>query len=382
MKFRKTLTILLSTVLLAACTRVENEQAISTETTAPETPIITNTFMQSTSTIHHTAATSPTIIVPAEVTPTPSATQTSIPYDRVTRFNSDGSWYYEYEPYTSHTIHVFQTGNPLPLVYLHIYAYYPNYPDLFEYPAFQSTNSPVAAIWYEPVWSPNGRYLAFLGAIEGPSSDLYVFDTVTETVTRLTSGENQTIDPEWSPDSQWIIHGEMFDGHGDDGISAVWAVRPDSSEVRWLFAPHGWPEIIGWIDESSFYTADHRIIGYTALRIIDLDHNEIITAFDLDNTLCGSVLTTFVFDPESGALFYEFSLFDECTELADGLYLTTPWAPSPRLMYSFKTGSYHVVHAWDQDLGVYIGNNNCEDDPNLYFSVTPQGEVFCIEYNP
>ena len=32
--------------------------------------------------------------------------------------------------------------------------------------------------WWEIRWSPNGRYLAFPGMLEGDSSDLYVYDVI------------------------------------------------------------------------------------------------------------------------------------------------------------------------------------------------------------
>jgi Tol biopolymer transport system component len=55
-------------------------------------------------------------------------------------------------------------------------------------------------------WSPNSRYLAFAGEMDGPSSDLYVFDAANLSVRRLTSGPEQIQRITWSPDSQQIAH--------------------------------------------------------------------------------------------------------------------------------------------------------------------------------
>lgn len=64
-----------------------------------------------------------------------------------------------------------------------------SYPGLIESDAYHAAHTGTKHVfwYYEPVWSPDGRYLAFLGAIEGPSSDVYVYDTATDRVQRLTS---------------------------------------------------------------------------------------------------------------------------------------------------------------------------------------------------
>ena len=58
-------------------------------------------------------------------------------------------------------------------------------------------------------WSPDGRYLAFIAAIDGPSSDVYSYDLQTGQINRLTDGPNQAANLSWSPDSKWIVHEEV-----------------------------------------------------------------------------------------------------------------------------------------------------------------------------
>jgi len=56
-------------------------------------------------------------------------------------------------------------------------------------------------------WQPgDGRLLAFIGAINGPTADLYLYDTQTQEITQLTDGPSQAILPNWSPDGQYILH--------------------------------------------------------------------------------------------------------------------------------------------------------------------------------
>jgi hypothetical protein len=64
-----------------------------------------------------------------------------------------------------------------------------------------------AVLYNSPVqWSPDGRYLAFVAALDGPSSDLYVYDTVSKKVNHITSGELEVALPVWTPDGNEIIY--------------------------------------------------------------------------------------------------------------------------------------------------------------------------------
>ena len=54
-----------------------------------------------------------------------------------------------------------------------------------------------------PVWSPDGRYVAFDSERDG-NRDIYLIDTETETEHRLTNNEAYDADPDWSPDGTQI----------------------------------------------------------------------------------------------------------------------------------------------------------------------------------
>jgi len=53
-------------------------------------------------------------------------------------------------------------------------------------------------------WSPDGRYLAFAGAIEKPYLDLYVYDMQENVIHRLTDNLRKIDFVKWSPDGKWI----------------------------------------------------------------------------------------------------------------------------------------------------------------------------------
>ena len=67
-------------------------------------------------------------------------------------------------------------------------------------------------------WSPDGRTLAYVAAVDGPSADVYVYDTVADAVRRLTDGPNQPKLLGWSADSRWVLHLEITDINLGDGI--------------------------------------------------------------------------------------------------------------------------------------------------------------------
>jgi len=105
-------------------------------------------------------------------------------------------------------------------------------------------------------WSNDGKLLAFFAAIEGPTSDLYVYSPAEDSITRLTSGPSQGFHPVWSPDDEYIAHvgaGSFGSGAGYD-IQGIWAAKVDGSKV----VPFEFPEntgderIIGWLDDVTF----------------------------------------------------------------------------------------------------------------------------------
>ena len=70
-------------------------------------------------------------------------------------------------------------------------------------------------------WQPgDGRLLAFTGAINGPTSDLYLYDTQSGEFTQLTDGPSQAIAPSWSPDGQ--VHSPL---RSQLGASLWWSHR-------------------------------------------------------------------------------------------------------------------------------------------------------------
>ena len=128
------------------------------------------------------------------------------------------------------------------------------------------------------VWSPDGKYLAFIGAQDGPSSDLYVYSDVTGKVTRLTSGPAEVYRLSWSPDSKYIVHTGLLEFGTGAGhvLDKAWAAAADGSRVIDLYPLSdmrtvGDEEFIGWVDNTTFVAATWDMVcGFRNLRTFNI----------------------------------------------------------------------------------------------------------------
>jgi hypothetical protein len=110
----------------------------------------------------------------------------------------------------------------------------------------------------QPAWSPDGRLLAFNGAIDGDSADLYIYDLTNEVLTRLTSGSTQSLTPYWSPQGTSIVQGgaEVI-GWDRSGIGyqmdAMWAISIMNANVKLLFVSeiNGYENVLAWPSNTS-----------------------------------------------------------------------------------------------------------------------------------
>ncbi len=148
---------------------------------------------------------------------------------------------------------------------------------LVTYPGIPEENIPY---FYDSLaWSPDGRYLAFIGAINGPSADLYVYDAFTGNVTRLTTGENRADSPQWSPDGKWVIHDERENVGGVCDMRAIWAVRLVDIETQKLYSGGCNVDIITWLDDDHFLGIDRQNGADRDLRLFNLLAGDSIELF-------------------------------------------------------------------------------------------------------
>jgi len=105
-------------------------------------------------------------------------------------------------------------------------------------------------------FSPDGRFLAFMGMIDGPTSDLYLFSLDTLEFTRLTDGPAQAYQPVWSPDGKYILHtsARSFGTGAGYDMAGVWASHAATTDAISLYDPSGSGSetILGWLDNQTF----------------------------------------------------------------------------------------------------------------------------------
>ncbi len=78
------------------------------------------------------------------------------------------------------------------------------------------------------VWSPDGSYLAFRSHLRAGPTDLYLVDTRTYEISRLTTGMVLNSCPAWSPDS----------------LSIIFTIGPDRSDLMRVSILTGEPEAL------------------------------------------------------------------------------------------------------------------------------------------
>jgi hypothetical protein len=179
-------------------------------------------------------------------------------------------------------------------------------------------------------WSPDGRYLAFIAAIDGPSSDVYSYDRDTGQIRRLTDGPNQAARLFWSPDSQWIIHEEVesFGTGAGWNVKAVWAAAPDGSGNRKLYdAEYSGDEVfVTWVSPDTFLVYSWTAIGLQNIRLVNVDSGE------AQRIGPNYPVQALAFDPESQT---QLTVVDTYTAQHNnrqgGLYLASPSNP-PQLI--------------------------------------------------
>lgn len=145
-------------------------------------------------------------------------------------------------------------------------------------------------------WSPDGRHLAFAGQLDGPSTDLYVYNTETQKVKRLSS-EPRNIEEFsiiWSPDNETILFRTQLElGMGDE-LSDSYIAELDGTifpvDLPWNFAMHAWASK----DIVTYYQFNNGP-GTYAITNKNLRNGD-------ESLIFGGAFTDFLYDGEYGRL--------------------------------------------------------------------------------
>ena len=216
-------------------------------------------------------------------------------------------------------------------------------------------------------WSPDGSQLAFMGAMQGSSSDLYLFSLATGEIVQLTDGPSQGIRPMWSPDGAYIVHagvGSLGTGAGYS-MQGVWAAKSDNSDVITIYPipeDSGDEKFLGWVSPSQFlvYTWN-AVCGTKNLRTYDLLTGK-------TEVLWENFFSSVSFSPETGAVLLS---VDEWTvdcnpDGNEAMFLFQPGDRTPLQVLDAGTTWFD----WYPSADVFLVKSDAK-----MFAVWPEGEV-------
>lgn len=219
---------------------------------------------------------------------------------------------------------------------------------------------------HSAAWSPDNRYLAFAGEMDGPSSDLYVYDLSQKSIRRLSSGLKNIVGTRairWSPDGKWIVYSSGF-WVGEGMTVTYYAARPDGSAFREY--PEQVTSFAGWLSDTVFLvTDDANGIGKHRLESADLGSSRMSMIWKCQ-------YSDIAFDPGQSVLVSQLYPVDSEPECRiPGLYFRAIPSGYARLV----TGLEGVEYFTTID---FLGMGDLRylvSDENLYvYSISPAGE--------
>jgi hypothetical protein len=214
-------------------------------------------------------------------------------------------------------------------------------------------------------WSPEGERLAFIGAGQGPSADLYEYWPESGEVVRLTENPDQDYRPLWSPDGAWIVHATAgpYGGNGN-GVTGFYAARADGAGAITLYeiTRYSADELVdGWLDGHTLVAHSQRHpCGPSDLRLVDLAAQKADLVFDgcLGAAAAGGGSVLFAQSLDAAG-------FDENPR--PGVYILTVSDRTPRLL----SGDNVQYLAWAEGIGAFLAKTW----DNRLLEISPSGGI-------
>jgi hypothetical protein len=214
-------------------------------------------------------------------------------------------------------------------------------------------------------WSPDGKLLAVVAALDSTNTDLYVYDPLAGKMTRLTSGPYQTAGLSWSPNSRSIVHTAISDINigrsGTDNIEGVWAADPNTKDVVSLAT--GDEHFLQWIGpQRALLYSWNMPCGSYNIKSVD-------TATGESKIMWEGSFDSAAADPETGKILVGVSIYDPDTSFTDmcgiplrpnGLYMVRP-KEEPFKLDEYSSGFYPAI-IWSAEA-------------KTFFAVTPHGII-------
>lgn len=202
------------------------------------------------------------------------------------------------------------------------------------------------------IWSPDGRYLVFVAALDGESADLYSYDTVRDRTLRMTTGTNQPVILGFSPDGKWVVYIEAIDfwtGENEETNFTSVAVRSAYVTSRWVKKltdiEFGTQVLGAWRSSTEFFmTAKVGIDLPSNLQLININNARTTDIFP-NNVI------EMIADPKSGAILFV-SFATEIKPEGEGFYVLPPRGTTPVQIETRGWGLPSVL-AWSPETGYF-----------------------------
>jgi hypothetical protein len=216
-------------------------------------------------------------------------------------------------------------------------------PEGYTYPESESLGDPqyeMTRALGEVLWSPDGRFLAFIAAHTG-NAEAFLFEPATRALTQVHSDPNTAAFLNWSPNSSTLLFAELvsFGSGGGYSVESYFAAAP-GGEVR----PVPLPEpsaitglgVVGWRDSNTLVYAPLNFVTFGAsglytLNLASLESTELLPT--------NITMNLPVMDAGSGTLAFVVPEVGQAG-LVPGAYLWPVGAESPTLL---QTGAFYDV---------------------------------------
>jgi dipeptidyl aminopeptidase/acylaminoacyl peptidase len=163
-------------------------------------------------------------------------------------------------------------------------------------------------------WSPSGEVLAFAGEMDGPSTDLYLYNLKTGNIKRLSSGSKNVDFIRWFPSGDKIVYSSSYlPCEGD--CSTYYVTNLDgthSMTINNFNTFGGATSTDSWTNNSllTIYT-QANVTGTCCLRNFDFESDKV-------NMLYGGSFQTYAYDPQTNLL--AISIADNLENVSPGIY--------------------------------------------------------------
>lgn len=177
-------------------------------------------------------------------------------------------------------------------------------------------------------WSDNGQMLAFIGAMDGASTDVYLLDLTTLKYKRMSSEPSFAFSARISPDGKNIVFfgASTFGTGAGFSMTGVWVVPASGGTPVELYKPTTTEEFIGWVSSTKFAVQSISMVcGAHNLRQINITTK-------VNTPLIETCFQNSALDPKTSAIMAatNTSLMTMCNcgkKVDPGLYFISPTVP-------------------------------------------------------